>query len=215
MLIKHNTIVWIKRSPLDYIWDFHLPLWSQYFLGKHMFWDDHHKVFQELCNKEESLLFRVEHSVREKPQWGFWNLNSILMGRIVGHISCLEATSNFDKHLSFVSTSTVKSKHIIQRNRIWFIIIPYNNKVFMMISLDHMTANGNKYVKCYFNRPKYKCHIILSRIIKHKATLIFPFTQKIHLFLSFFSFIMRVLRARYVVDNGQSMCKSVSGSPSP
>lgn len=55
--------------------------------------------------------------------------------------------SNFDKHLSFVSTSTVMSKHIIQRNRISFIIIPYSNKVFMMISLDHMTANGSKYVK--------------------------------------------------------------------
>ena len=101
--------------------------------------------------------------------------------------------SNFDKHLSFVSTSTVMSKHIIQRNRISFIIIPYSNKVFMMISLDHMTANGSKYVKGCFNRPKYKCHIITSEIIKHIATFIFPFSQKI-CFCHSFSFITRVLR---------------------
>lgn len=145
MLIKHNTPVWIKRSPLDYIWDFHLPLWSQCFWESTCFGMTITKSSKNCVIKKNLFYSGLEHSVREKPQWGFWNLNSILMGRIVGHISCLEATSNFDKHLSFVSTSTVKSKHIIQRNRIWFIIIPYNNKVFMMISLDHMTANGNKY----------------------------------------------------------------------
>lgn len=58
----------------------------------------------------------------------------------------------------------------------------------MMVLSDHMVANGNKYAKCYFNRPRYKCYIIISRIIKHIATLNFSLcTENEDTFLFFFS----------------------------
>lgn len=86
-----------------------------------------------------------------------------------------------------------------------------------MVLSDHMVANGNKYVKCYFNRPRYKCYIIISRIVKHIATLIFPFAHKVKTFLFLFSLppVHKKAWRSTNVDNGQLLCRPVSRPSSP